>query len=537
MDNFVPNLGNALTNTARRYGDMVGLTHGDRQWTWRELEQGANALAAALVELGIGRGDRVVIEGHNCREFYEAMYAITRTGAVYVPVNPRSSVTEAVQMVTHAGARVMIARDEHLEEALAAQQALKGDLDVIVIGAAPLPEGAGKRWHRHADLVRKHKDAATVSVAVDRDDICWQNFTSGTTGVPKGGMNSFGGLYFALLNRLAEVTPGLGIDDRFLCMAWIGHGTGTMTATCTMVGCPMVIPESVSLDPELCWDLIEKHGISTTFTVPTILMRLLRHERAATADYSKLRHIVVTGAAIAAGDLDLAVDKLGGALVQYFGAVEAVGGGTVTRPADYKRDDPARFTIGFARLGNDAIIADDNMQQVPVGEVGEICLRGPGMFRGFYGNQEATDAVFKDGWYRTGDLGTSDAAGRLFIAGRKKEMFKSGGLQVYPIEIQNHLSKHDAVEEAHLVSLPDSDLGEIGVAIVKLKPGAAAAEKELVEHLSERGLARFKLPRRIFFADDLPRSANGKVPKKLLIEKLTAEGLITAGQDVARLPR
>jgi acyl-CoA synthetase (AMP-forming)/AMP-acid ligase II len=436
-------------------------------------------------------------------------------------------------MVSHSGAKVMIAREEHLEEALKAQQELKGNLDIIVIGSAPFPDGAGKRWYRHADLVRKHKDAPTVSVAVDRDDICWQNFTSGTTGVPKGGMNSFGGLYFALLNRLAEVTPGLGINDRFLCMAWIGHGTGTMTANCTMVGCPMVIPESVSLDPELCWDLIEKHGISTTFTVPTILMRLLRHERANKADCSKLKHIVVTGAAIAAADLDLAVQKLGHALVQYFGAVEAVGGGTVTRPADYKSDDPARFTIGYARLGNDVMIADEHMKPVPVGEVGEICLRGPGMFRGFYGNQEATDAVFKGGWYLTGDLATGDEAGRLYIAGRKKEMFKSGGLQVYPIEIQNLLSKHDAVEEAHLVNVPDSDLGEIGVAVVKLKSGVAVSERDLIEHLNQR-LARFKLPRRVFFTDDLPRSANGKVPKKLLLEKLTVEGLITAGKDVAR---
>lgn len=536
MKNDVPNIGNALTNTARRYGDRIGLIHGDASWTWSELETGANALAAALVALGVGRGDRVAIEAHNCREFYEAMYAITRTGGVYVPVNPRSSVAEAIQMVAHADAKVFIAGDDHLEEALKAQHERGGNLDVIVIGEGALPQGAGARWYRHADLVAKHRDAGTVSVTVDRDDICWQNFTSGTTGVPKGGMNSFGGLYFALLNRLAEVTPGLGPDDRFLCMAWIGHGTGTMTAANTLVGCPMIIPESASFDPGLCWDLIEKHGVSATFTVPTILMRLLRHERAATADCSRMKHIVVTGAAIAAADLDLATERLGSGLVQYFGAVEAVGAGTCIRPAEYGRDDPARFSIGFPRLGCDAMILDDRLQAVPAGEIGEICLRGPGIFRGFYANPEATDAVFNDGWYLSGDLGYKDEAGRIYIAGRKKEMFKSGGLQVYPIEIQNHLSKHEAVEEAHLVSLPDSDLGEIGVAVVKLKAGAAADERELIQYLNER-IARFKLPRRIFFADDLPRSANGKVPKKLLVEMLEARGLIQAGQDVARLAR
>jgi fatty-acyl-CoA synthase len=536
MKNFVPNIGNALTNTARRFGNRIGLTHGSRSWTWMELERGANALAAALVELGVGLGVRVAVEGHNCREFYEAMYAIVRTGGVYVPVNPRSSVAEVVQMVIHADAKVFIVRDEHFEEALKTQQALGGKLDVIVIGDAPLPEGATSRWYRHADLVKKHQDAPTVSVAVDRDDICWQNFTSGTTGAPKGGMNSFGGLYFALLNRLAEVTPGLGVDDRFLCMAWIGHGTGTMTAANTLVGCPMVIPESVSFDPGLCWDLIEQHGITSTFTVPTILMRLLRHERAATADVSRLRHIVVTGAAIAAADLDFATERLGRALVQYFGAVEAVGAGTCIRPADYDRDDPSRLSIGFPRLGCDLMIADENLNRMPAGEIGEICLRGPGVFRGFYNNQEATSAVFNDGWYLSGDLGYSDADGRIYIAGRKKEMFKSGGLQVYPIEIQNHLLTHEAVEEAHLISLPDSDLGEIGVAVVKLKPGAIADEHGLIEHLNGR-LARYKLPRRVFFADDLPRSANGKVPKKLLVEMLIAQGHIKEGQDVARLPK
>lgn len=535
MKNYVPNIGNALTNTARRYSSRIGLTHGDASWTWSELEEGANALAAALVDLGVGRGDRVAIEGHNCREFFEAMYAITRTGGVYVPVNPRSSVAEVVQMVSHADAKVFIVRDEHLEEALLAQAERGGDLDVIVIGSAAFPDRV-ERWYRHGDLVAKFRGAPTVSVAVDRDDICWQNFTSGTTGVPKGGMNSFGGLYFALLNRLAEVTPGLGIDDRFLCMAWIGHGTGTMTAANTLVGCPMVIPASVSLDPELCWDLIEQHGITSTFTVPTILMRMLRHERAASADCSRLKHIVVTGAAIAAADLDLATEKLGRALIQYFGAVESVGAGTCIRPAEYERDNPARLSVGFSRLGCDALIADENLEPMALGEIGEICLRGPGIFRGFYANAEATAAVFKDGWYLSGDLGYRDADGRIYIAGRKKEMFKSGGLQVYPIEIQNHLSKHEAVEEAHLISLPDSDLGEIGVAVVKLKPGAAIEERALIDHLNER-LARFKLPRRIFFADDLPRSANGKVPKKLLVEMLMAGGLLQEGQDVARLPK
>lgn len=532
--NDVPNIGNILSDTALRHGDRIGLTHGDESWTWAEIERGANALAAALLELGVTLGDRVAIQSQNSRAFFEAMYGIARTGGVYVPVNPRASVAETVQMVSRAGAKVFIVAPDHVEAARQVLDSMDAPPAVVVTDTQTLPMAVKGSWHLHVDLVARHRDAPTVSVTVDRDDICWQNFTSGTTGVPKGGMNSHGGLGFALMNRLAEVAPGLGPQDRFLALAWIGHGTGTMTAASVLAGCPVVIPASTSFDPGLCWDIIERHGITATFTVPTILMRLLRHERARSADLTRLAHIIVTGAAITAADLELATDMLGDALVQYFGAVEAVGAGTVIRPNRFAKDDPARYSIGFPRLGCEVLIADDAFRPLPAGEAGEICLRGAGVFRGFHNDPASTAAVFRDGWYLSGDLGYRDASGMIFLAGRKKEMFKSGGLQVYPLEIQNHLANHPGVEEAHLIAVPDSDLGEIGVAVVKLKPGAAVSEAELQDLLNGK-LSRYKLPRRIFIVDELPRNANGKVPRALLVEALAAQGLIVPGEDVARL--
>ena len=531
--NRAANLGNVLTETARRYGADTGFVHGDERLGWRALERSANALGAALMRLGVGRGDRVAVHVPNGRALFESMYAVMRTGGVYTPVNPRAASPEIVQMIGLCDAKALIVSDDKLAEAADAAVRAPGGLDVIVVGSASPPAGAAGRWHSWDALVRAHADAETVSVPVDRDDICWHSFTSGTTGVPKGGLNSHGGIAHSILHRLAEVTPGLGPHDRLLAVAWIGHGTGTMTTASTMVGSPTIVPEGESFDPGLCWDLIERHAITTMFTVPTILMRLLRHEKAARADRSRLAHVVVTGAAISAADLDFAVGMLGEGLVQYYGAVEAVGAGTVVRPKHEPAPAGAARTIGRARIGSELLIAGEDMRPCAEGEVGEICLGGPGVFRGYYKDPAATAAVFRDGWYLTGDLGYRDATGRVFLAGRKKEMFKSGGLQVYPNEIQDHLAAHDAVEEAHVLNLPDSDLGEIGVAAVALKPGAAITEQALIDHLGAR-IARYKLPRRIFILDSLPRNPNGKVPKALIKDSLLSRGLIREGEDVAR---
>lgn len=537
MKSGVSNIGNILSRTARLRPDDIGLFQAEHQWTWRELEESANALAEALVQLGIGKSDRVMVQCSNNRYLFESMYAITRTGAVYIPLNARATAFETVQMANLCAAKAMIVSDLCAEKAEAACEGSDHLEQIIITAAIPkLPQDSKVNWHVYADLTAQYAGADTVEVDVDFDDICWLSFTSGTTGTPKGALTSHGTMAFVLNNRIADILPGIDHTHSTLAIGPLTHGTGTLTTVNTLASAKTVMLSGPSMNEEECWQLIEKHQITSLFTVPTILMRLLKHPSAEQYNHKSLRHVIYAGAPITQADQRFAMEKLGKVLVQYFGAAEFLGAGTVLYPDMHGFDESNPMTptgsIGVARRGTDLVIMDAEMNQLPVDKVGEICLRGPGVFDGYYNNPEANAEVFEKGWYRTGDLGRMNDRGFIYIAGRIKEMYKSGGLQVYPNETQNHLAEHPAVDEAHVVSFPDSEWGEIGVAVLTLKKDHEASEDELKDFIQNR-LARYKLPKRIFIWDEIPKSPNGKVPKKLLIDTLYERGLVKQGEDVS----
>lgn len=532
MERYVRNIGNALTDTARARPHARALVHGDQVWSWSQIEAYANSLAAGLLSLGVQHGERVAIRSGNSRQMFESMYGIVRTGAVYVPISAHASTAETIQMLNICDARVLIAEGLSVTE-LAEIRANCPTVTTIVT----LDAGVAADFVYDA-LLADHMGAPTVDLPTRADDICWQNFTSGTTGVPKSGMNSHGGLNYMLLNVIATMMPGADHRDATLAVAPLGHGTGTITTACTMCGAATILTSSARMDVEECWRLIDAHRVSILFSVPTILMRLLRHPSCTPQVTQHLRHVRCGAAPMSRTDLDIAVAHLGAAFIRSYGAVEHVGAGTIYRPANEMHaaplngDDPLD-SIGLPRPGTEIGFLDDDGQPVAPGEAGEMCLRGPGVFFGYYNNPEANAAAFHQGWYRTGDIGRMGANGFIYLVGRKKEMFKSGGLQISPNEVQNELAKHPAVLEANLVSLPDSDFGEVGVAAVLLHPGQTVAEGELIAWIRER-LAHYKAPRRIFILDLLPRSANGKVPKPLLRDFLYERGLIERGRDVAK---
>ena len=365
---------------------------------------------------------------------------------------------------------------------------------------------------------------------------CVQLFTAGTTGVPKGAVHSHASYGFALMGRIADVLPGLDAQCALLAVGPLSHGTGTLASCAVMKGAATVVPASGRFDAGECWRLVESERISTTFTVPTMLMDLVRHPDAGRRDRSSLRHVVYAGAPITRADQRLAMSVLGSVLVQYYGAAENMGTATVLYPAMHGPDDDDPMTpvgsCGVARSGVEVAIKGEHMDDLPPGDVGHIWVRGAANMRGYQDMPEATAQALVDGWLNVGDLGRMDERGFVYIVGRTREMYKSGGLQVYPNETQDHLAEHPAVAEAHVVSLPDSRWGETGVALVVLEHAARAEEEELREFLREH-LAGYKLPRRIFIVDGLPRTAYGKVSKDLLRAELYRRGLLVEGEDVA----
>ena len=365
---------------------------------------------------------------------------------------------------------------------------------------------------------------------VDRDHPCWFFYTSGTTGRPKAGVLTHGQMAFVVTNHLCDLMPGTTEEDVSLVVAPLSHGAGVHALTQVARGAASVLPESERLDPEEAWRLVARHRVSNMFTVPTILTMLTRHEAVDRHDHSSLRYVIYAGAPMYRADQQHALRKLGRVLVQYFGLGEVTGNITVLPPRLHSAEDDPGYPIGscgMPRTGMDVAILDPAGARLGPAQTGEICVRGPAVFSGYWNNPEATEKAFQHGWFHTGDLGHLDAAGFLYITGRASDMYISGGSNVYPREIEEALLLHPALAEACVVGVPHPKWGESGVAVLVLQPGAAVSEAEVLAHLDGR-LARYKWPARLVFWPELPKSGYGKVAKAEIKRLLQEAGVVLA---------
>jgi acyl-CoA synthetase (AMP-forming)/AMP-acid ligase II len=279
------------------------------------------------------------------------------------------------------------------------------------------------------------------------------------------------------------------------------------------------------------WRLVEQHRITNMFTVPTILKMLVEHPAVDQHDHASLRHVIYAGAPMYREDQKRALARLGKVIVQYFGLGEVTGNITVLPAALHEIEDGPKARIGscgFARTGMQIQIQDEQGRELPPGTQGEICVCGPAVFAGYHDNPEANAKAFRNGWFRTGDLGQMDAEGFLYITGRASDMYISGGSNVYPREVEEVILQHPGVVEVAVLGVPDRQWGEVGVAVLVPRPGQAPTESELLGWLDGR-VARYKLPRRIVFWDELPRSGYGKITKKMVREEMEARGILPLG--------
>ena len=282
-------------------------------------------------------------------------------------------------------------------------------------------------------------------------------------------------------------------------------------------GAATVLLPSEKMDPALVWLLIERHRVSNLFTVPTIVKMLVEHPAVDQRDHSSLRFMVYAGAPMYRADQRLALQKLGLVLVQYFGLGEVTGCITVLPARMHSADDADPNAhigaCGLPRTGMEVAVLDDQMKPLAVGQVGEICVRGPAVFAGYHDNPEASAKALRGGWFHTGDLGTVDARGLLYITGRESDMYISGGSNVYPREAEELLLSHPGVAEVAVLGVPDRQWGEVGVAVVVRRGGADAVSADALMAFLDGRLARYRWPRQIFFWDSLPKSGYGKITK------------------------
>ena len=328
-------------------------------------------------------------------------------------------------------------------------------------------------------------------------------------------MLTHGQMGFVITNHLCDLMPGTTQRDASLVVAPLSHGAGIHQLVQAARGAKTVLLGSDKFDAAEAWRLVEAWRVSNMFTVPTILKMLAEHPAADTYDHSSLRYVIYAGAPMYREDQKRALKKLGNVLVQYFGLGEVTGNITVLPPELHEPDDGPDVkigTCGYARTGMQISIQDESGRELPAGETGEICVCGPAVFAGYYDNPEANAKAFRDGWFRTGDLGHMDKQGFLYITGRASDMYISGGSNVYPREIEEKVLTHPAIAEVAIVGVPDAMWGEVGVAVCVLRDGAALNEQELLAWLAPK-VARYKLPKRFFFWDELPRPATARSPR------------------------
>jgi acyl-CoA synthetase (AMP-forming)/AMP-acid ligase II len=491
--------------------DRLCATDGTRELTWVQARAQAWRLAGGLSELGVGPGDRVVVQLQNSLEALVTYYALGRLGAVMVPRMTIYREHEVSDAIERTEAKVLIVPGvfrgfDHgaMGRSLKARCPSLGQ--VVVVGEAP---GSALTFHdvATADPYLGPRPAA--------DDLHIVLFTSGTTAKPKGVMHSFN-TFVTCAKGLAKrfaLTP----DDICLMPSPLMHNTGLQNGALipAVTGCASVLQEV--WEPNAGLELINRY--KATFSVgatPFVTMMVDAYDPDR-HDLSSFRLFACGGAPVPASVVRDAVDVLGCTLMTVFGQTES-SLQTIT-----KLDDPVERVAssdGRAPEGTDVAILNDDGQELPSGQEGEICSRGPGVMVGYWRDPQRTKEAFEYGWFHSGDLGRMDADGYVRVTGRKKDIIIRGGTNISPSEIEELLLEHPSVADVTVVGLPDRVLGERACAFVVPASGTSPTLTELTDFLRHKKIAVQKLPERLELRDELPRTATGKVEKYRLRDAL-----------------
>ena len=502
----------ALSAVARRAAQInpnaVALDHEGRSRTWGEFPDRIARLAAGLRELGIADGERAAILSLNSDRYFEFYFATAWAGGVFVPVNTRLAGPEVVHWLTDSGAKVLCVDATFLPLVQSVRDELP-DLETIVFLGDDAPEGT-LAW----DALAEHDPVADAGRG--GDDLAGLFYTGGTTGRSKGLMLSHQNL---VVNAL-QIAPILGIaaNDRILHTAPMFHiADWVICMGSTMAGsCNWFLP---AFDPVQVMETLAAQRIQKLLMVPTMINMVVNHPALAEHDLSALERILYGASPMPEAVIAKSLEVLPHVeLVQAYGQTEAAPCVTLLRPEYHTVDPDSPFagklkSAGQAIPGIEVAVLDENDEPVPVGEVGEVCCRGPNVMLGYRNLPEQTAATLKNGWLHTGDGGRFDEDGFLFIVDRVKDMIVSGGENVYSAEVENALSSHPDVAQCAVIGVPDEKWGERVHAIIVPKPDTAPTEEALIEHCRAM-IAGFKCPRSVTLRDEpLPLSGAGKILK------------------------
>ena len=493
--------------------DKEALIDGDRRFTYREMDARVARLRGGLRSLGLADGDRVAGLALNSFRHLEAWFAIPTANLTFNDLNFRLAIPELEFIVNDSGASVLLADARHWETAIDLRDRCASITRLIWMDDGPSPDGS-VTW----DELAGH-DPLPVPATLDADCVASITYTGGTTGRPKGVMQTHGAL-MANAKHMLWANP-LFEPDRFLHLSPMFHSAGVanMYSLALVGGTHVTCP---GFDADLVGRMIEQHRITVAVLVPTMINMFLNHPGTAERDLSSWRLCLYAASPMPVPLLQRAMSELPCGFSQGYGMTEMCPHTCQLTSEDHERaatGDPDAIrrlaSAGTPCVGVDVEIRRDDGTRCEIGEVGEITVRGPNMMAGYWNRPDETaKAITADGWYRTGDLASVDEGGYVFIVDRAKDMIVSGGENVYTTEVENALAGHPAVLEIAVFGIPHEQWGEAVHAEVVLKPGAEATEAELIAHC-RASIGGFKVPRSINLrTEPLPKSGAGKILKR-----------------------
>jgi len=531
---IAPSHGDALAMWRGGAGSAEGahrpfLFYFDTPLTGADVDADSDALAVALAARGLGRGDRVALFLQNVPQFVIGLLAAWKLGAIAVPVNPMLKERELRYVLVDSGAKAIVSLQD-LWNSVGAR-AVTGTSVTVAVTTSPLDyltevppllasfaRVATPGAVDFGELVRSHVGARPAPVTLGPDDVALLTYTSGTTGDPKGAMNTHGNVVFnaCAYREWMSLTP----RDVVLGGAPLFHITGLIAHVAVAMLVPMPIVLGYRFEPATIIRLAERHRCTFTVMAITAFTALANDPSVTAADLSSLTKAYSGGAPIAPSIVERFEREVGPYIHNIYGLTETTSPSHAVPFGRRAPVDPASgaLSVGVPVFNTVVRILDDAGKELPPGEVGEIATSGPMVVPGYWNRPDATEATLPGGELRTGDVGFMDSDGWFYLVDRKKDMIVASGFKVWPREVEDTLVRHPAVREAAVIGVPDAYRGETVWAFVSLRPGAGATPEELTEFCRAE-LAAYKYPRRIEIVPDLPKTPTGKLLRRELRQR------------------
>jgi len=510
-------IGDLLVRNANKFPEKIAIVSEGRSISYRVLNERVNRLASMMVKKGLKKGDRIGVLVHNCSQFIEIYFAAAKTGGIFCPYNNHLKERELKDIIDYSTPRFLFLDPEFGGMI----DSLRAHLDVVdnyISLQKP-------KWPLMEDYEAwlSIGDRSEPGLKISDDDIMSIFFTAGTTGKPKGAMRSHRHVITNAVTGVIELK--VSNEEKALISFPMYHVSceDNMGRHFFMPN-TLVIKREGAFDPQEVLELLSREKVTMCQFVPTMIHSLLQYPGIDRYDLSSLRLILYAAAPMPVELLKKALKRFQCHFAQFYGLTESGPIVTILRPEDHVLEGSQKQIQRLSSAGRPVVsyevrIVDEQGRDVPVGEVGEIIGRSEAMMKGYWQLPKETAEKLKNGWLHTGDMGRLDEEGYVYIVDRKNDMIISGGVNIYPREVEEVLYQHPAVHEASVIGVPDEHWGEAVKAVIVLKEGATVSEEEIIQFCKER-LAGYKKPRSVEFLGELPKSPQGKILKRAIRESI-----------------